>query len=174
MHDKLLLFEKFESTLVRKSSSGYSLNRCRWESINLISRKLSPICGDLGDFEFHQPTRTRSSHRTAARSYIFIEIYRMHAKLVPRLFFFGILPSSAVPPHRILFPLVDRSMRCDYKYRNGHSSPLKEVGEWRTWRKVFRPIGIFQELSRRSRWPCEPILSLRVGRIAHKEYLVSR
>lgn len=47
------------------------------------------------------------------------------------LLFFGILPSSAVPPHRILFPLVGRSMRRefgDYKYRNGHGPPLKDAG----------------------------------------------
>lgn len=83
--------------------------------------------------------------------------------------FFGILPSSAVPPHRILFPLVGRSMRRefgDHKYRNGHGSPLKDAGERRS--------PIFQGLSERSHWPCEPIPSLRVGRIVHKEYLAFR
>lgn len=65
----------------------------------------------------------------------------MHAKLVPQLSFFGVLPSSAVPPHRILFPPVGRSMRRefgDHKYRNSHDSPLKDAGERRTRRNGVR------------------------------------
>lgn len=37
-------------------------------------------------------------------------------------------------PHRILFPFVGRTMHRefdDHKYRNGHSSPLKDAGEQR-------------------------------------------
>lgn len=51
--------------------------------------------------------------------------------------FFGVLPPSAVPPHRILFPLVGRSMRRefgDHKYRNGHGFAVKKMRTERTAR----------------------------------------
>lgn len=102
----------------------------------------------------------------------------MHAKLVSHHdLFFGVLPSSAVPPHRILFPFVGRTMHRefgDHKYRNGHSSPLKDAGVRRisggTALADRRLPGVIGEkvVDRVSRFRVYELVGV------HKEYLAPR
>lgn len=112
--------------------------------MNLISRKLSPIRGGLGDFvpsNLHEqgvPTgRPRFIHIYGDLS------YARKAGTATLLFFFFLAFCHHQPFRPIEFYFRSWAALCarefgDHKYRNGHGSPLKDAGERRTRRNGAR------------------------------------
>lgn len=94
--------------------------------------------------------------------------YAREAGIAPRLFFLAFCHHQLFRPIEFYFRSVGRSMRRefgDHKYRNGHGSPLKDAGEgWNLRRDDARRSASSRSYRRESRWPCEPIPSLRFSR----------